>query len=406
MNLRIVLGITFIAAAAFLAGCSSETQKSDGDRTDLAAKIGNDWELTIAELDTRIQGVPENRRAQYETIDGMAEFADGLIQEELYYMEGLAEGLDKDPAVKEKIKAYERQILIDEYYNRFVKALAMPSEEDMHDYYEAHKDRYSRKPVARIQHILAKDRKTVAEFKRQIEAKEERMTTLAHKYSEDVLTRGDGGDLGWFEPGGYIRSIGFSKEISDAAFSLEVGEVSDPIKWQKGWSIIRLNDFRPGELMPYEDVKDRIAQAMMRKDMDQVREAVYAELQKKYDVTNYVANRASLVTLTAEELWARAQMSDDAHFRIRNYEQLVEKYPTHAHAPDALFMIGFVYAEELKDLVQADRTLLRVINEYPDAEVAKTARWMRKNMNEPLPKFEDLDELNDQIEEKKEQESP
>jgi hypothetical protein len=63
-------------------------------------------------------------------------------------------------------------------------------------------------------------------------------------------------------------------------------------------------------------------------------------------------------------------------------------------------MIGFVYAEELKDYVMADRTFSRLIQTYPDSDMAETAGWMLKNLDKPLPKFEDLDDLNRQIEDK------
>ncbi|MCI0452469.1 MAG: tetratricopeptide repeat protein, partial [Candidatus Latescibacteria bacterium] len=70
------------------------------------------------------------------------------------------------------------------------------------------------------------------------------------------------------------------------------------------------------------------------------------------------------------------------------------------YAPQAMFMIGFVYAEELKDYLTADRTFNQLIEKYPESEMAQTARWMLDNLEKPLPKFEDLDDLNRQIEEK------
>jgi hypothetical protein len=62
-----------------------------------------------------------------------------------------------------------------------------------------------------------------------------------------------------------------------------------------------------------------------------------------------------------------------------------------------MFMIGFVYAEELKDVSMADHTFAQLIEKYPDSEMARTARWMQENLHEPLPKFDDLDDLNQQI---------
>ena len=60
-------------------------------------------------------------------------------------------------------------------------------------------------------------------------------------------------------------------------------------------------------------------------------------------------------------------------------------------------MIGFVYAEELKSMPDADRALTRVINDYPNSEIAATAEWMLNNLDKPLPEFEDLDDLNEKI---------
>ena len=106
----------------------------------------------------------------------------------------------------------------------------------------------------------------------------------------------------------------------------------------------------------------------------------------------------SVVERTPEELWNLAQNSTDSQQRLRYYEQIVEKYPTTDFAPEALFMIGFVYAEEIQSPTDADRAFNRVINEYPNAEVAKTAEWMLKNLDKPLPEFEDLDDLQKKIE--------
>ncbi|MFQ5511282.1 MAG: peptidyl-prolyl cis-trans isomerase [Candidatus Krumholzibacteriia bacterium] len=389
----IVLALT----AAFIGGCSSQSEQAQGgaDEAELAAKV-DAWTFTREELQEALDALPENKRREYDTPGGRAELTDKAIEQELYFREGLKLGLKEDEELREKIKNYERAMIINAYFERHLKPLAYPAEEELYEYYEAHHDRFTTLPIRRAQHIFSKDREKLVDFKKRIAAGEP-MTTLAHKYSEDDLTRDFGGDLGYFNPGGYIRGIGYSDEISDVVFSLDKGVVSEPINWKKGYSLIRVTEIRPAVLKPFEDVREEIAGEFVLRKLDDTSAAVFTELKKNYDVTNYLENEFNLTQRTPEELWNLAQTSSDSYHRLRHYQEIVDKFPKSPHAPKAIFMIGFVNAEELKNTVDADRAFNRVINEYPESEVANSARWMLKNLNRPLPQFESLDELNEKI---------
>ena len=62
---------------------------------------------------------------------------------------------------------------------------------------------------------------------------------------------------------------------------------------------------------------------------------------------------------------------------------------------DSQFLLPEV--EELKDFVGADRAFNKVLEHFPGTDVAKSAEWMLKNLNKPLPDFKDLDDLHQQI---------
>ena len=75
------------------------------------------------------------------------------------------------------------------------------------------------------------------------EAKKLKEEILAGKPFEGVAAEvslcpsgANGGDLGFFGKGQMV------KEFEDAAFSMEIGEVSDPIQTQFGWHLIKLTD--------------------------------------------------------------------------------------------------------------------------------------------------------------------
>lgn len=68
----------------------------------------------------------------------------------------------------------------------------------------------------------------------------EEFVALATQYSDDLGSRAEGGELGWF-----ARGQGLVQEFEDAAFSLEVGQISDPVKTQFGYHIIQLEERDP-----------------------------------------------------------------------------------------------------------------------------------------------------------------
>jgi outer membrane protein assembly factor BamD (BamD/ComL family) len=100
-----------------------------------------------------------------------------------------------------------------------------------------------------------------------------------------------------------------------------------------------------------------------------------------------------------EELWNFAQTSDDPGDRLRSFREVVDKFPDDEYAPQALFMVGFVLAEEMFDFSTAERTFAELVERYPESEYSDMARWMIENMGKDTPKFEDMDEVNKRMKE-------
>ncbi|WP_054754944.1 peptidylprolyl isomerase [Piscibacillus salipiscarius] len=138
------------------------------------------------------------------------------------------------------------------------------------------KQQYDRmKTELKASHILVDEEKTAKEVLTKLENGEE-FANLAKEYSKDGSAQ-NGGDLGYFSAGKMV------KEFEDAAYSLEVGEVSEPVKSQFGWHVIKLTDKRESEqeLEPYEDMKDQLKEQLTMKQVDN--EALKEEVQKLLD---------------------------------------------------------------------------------------------------------------------------
>ncbi|MDO8534716.1 MAG: peptidylprolyl isomerase [Xanthobacteraceae bacterium] len=81
---------------------------------------------------------------------------------------------------------------------------------------------------------------------------------LAKEVSKDPGAS-DGGDLGYFSKEQMVP------EFAEAAFKLDKGKISDPVKTQFGWHIIKVEDKRQRPVPTYDQVKDQIEAFVARK---------------------------------------------------------------------------------------------------------------------------------------------
>ena len=89
--------------------------------------------------------------------------------------------------------------------------------------------------------------------------KGEDFAKVAGELSKDPGSGKDGGDLGWFTKDKMV------KEFAEVAFKVEKGQMSDPVKSQFGWHIIKVEDKRQKPFPTYDQVKDQIERYVVQK---------------------------------------------------------------------------------------------------------------------------------------------
>jgi outer membrane protein assembly factor BamD (BamD/ComL family) len=72
------------------------------------------------------------------------------------------------------------------------------------------------------------------------------------------------------------------------------------------------------------------------------------------------------------------------------YEKLVAKYAKSDYCPQAQFMIGFIYANELKDFEKAKIAYEKFLKDFPEHEMAKDARWEIDHLGKDISDIEEL----------------
>ncbi len=146
-------------------------------------------------------------------------------------------------------------------------------------YFEANKSAFNGEKV-KTSHILIdttelktdaeleKARQKIEEVKKEIDNGAD-FAEMARKYSTCPSAE-NGGDIGFFQRKGSIV-----EEFAKVAFSMEVGEISEPVKTQFGYHIIKVTDKEEGRDVSYEDVADMVDFVYMQIKTEAILKGMY-----------------------------------------------------------------------------------------------------------------------------------
>jgi peptidyl-prolyl cis-trans isomerase C len=179
---------------------------------------------------------------------------DYLIDLKLVAKKAEADKLDGGADFARRLAYYHDKLAMEALLTNVAKA-ATTDEAEHKAYDEAAK---AQPPVEEVhaRHILLP---TEEEAKAALERvkKGEDFAKVATELSKDPA--GDGGDLGWFTKDRMVP------EFADAAFKLQPGQVSDPVKSQFGWHVIKVEERRMKTFPPFDQVKDQAARYVAQK---------------------------------------------------------------------------------------------------------------------------------------------
>jgi parvulin-like peptidyl-prolyl isomerase len=158
-----------------------------------------------------------------------------------------------------------------------------PTEQELSAYLEEHREDYDTPEEVHARHILIRvpegaSEAEIAQAKKQIEDIKKELENgadfaeLAKKYSQDPGSAPNGGDLGFFRRGQMV------KEFEDAAFSLEPGQISDPVRTQFGFHLIKVEEKKPAQHPELAQIRERVLKDYIAAERTRRFEQFYAEL--------------------------------------------------------------------------------------------------------------------------------
>jgi peptidyl-prolyl cis-trans isomerase D len=168
-------------------------------------------------------------------------------------------------------KRVVRYALLD--VNQFRQSLQI-TDDQLKDQYQKNIQQYQVPNRVHVEHILlmtvgaGKTDAEVEEIRKKAQdvlnqaKKGSNFEDLAKKYSEDPGTKDKGGDLGWIIQGQTVA------EFEKAAFTLPKGSISDLVKTQYGFHILKIIDKEAAHTKPFDEVKDSIRTPLLLSEAD------------------------------------------------------------------------------------------------------------------------------------------
>ena len=246
----------------------------------ILAKVG-DKEISNLDIDSAIQGLDPYQAQQFQTEEGRKYVLEDLINQELLYMYAKDNKIDQDEAFRKEMAEIEKNVLKQYVINQILTSVQV-TDDEKRTFFEANKANFSNPPTANAKHILVDTEEKANEILAQIKAGEVTFEDAARAHST-CPSKDQGGDLGTFGRGQMVP------EFEAATFAMEVGDISDPVKTQFGYHIIKLEAKNEESIPTYEEVADKVEKTLMFQKQGEVYQAKLNEVKAKFgDLVSYM----------------------------------------------------------------------------------------------------------------------
>lgn len=211
--------------------------------------------ITRADVEERVAKIPAQYQPQYQTSQGMAKILDMMTTETVFYQKALTNGLDKDPAMIQKMNDALKPLFMQEYYQRNIQGRVQITESDKETYYNMNKKKYYDNPNTTILYLQTTDKKeadkAMASLKKGMSFTDAVKTYSTNKYSKDLQ-----GKIKNIRSNGYIPGVGNDAHLDSLITQTAVDSMSiqGPVKTANGYHIFKVISRTPGRQKTYDEV--------------------------------------------------------------------------------------------------------------------------------------------------------
>lgn len=230
--------------------------------------------ITQKELDFMKKSLAPNVLAQFQGEEGEHYLIQELVNQKLMAIEYEKE-LENNADFNFELEQMKENF-INQYAINKIMQEATVTDEEVEKFYKDNEEEFGESNMVKASHILVENLEEAKKIKSELDDGAD-FADLAQEYSS-CPSKDRGGDLGFFGEGAMV------KEFEDAAFAMEVGEISDPVKTQFGYHIIKVTDKKVEPKQELKAIMERLRQSLTKRKQQEVYVKKINDLRTKYDV--------------------------------------------------------------------------------------------------------------------------
>lgn len=232
-------------------------------------------EITEKDLEMGIARLPYDRQQYFTSEEGKKQLLDQMISFELIYNYALDSGLENSKEFVEQLELVKKDLLIQAGVKAIMSEVDV-TDEEAEEFYNSNKEMFKDGETVTARHILVDSEEEANNIATEIRDGKS-FEDAAKEYSK-CPSSSQGGSLGAFTRGRMVP------EFENAAFKLEIGELSNAVKTQFGYHLIKVDSKQDADIKKFEEVKEELKGNLLHEKQNNKYMSFTETLKTKYPV--------------------------------------------------------------------------------------------------------------------------
>lgn len=240
--------------------------------TKIVAKVA-DKEITEQDVLRFMEEIGPQVAMQFQSADGIKTIIQEMVNQELLLLDAKETKMNEEEEFKTVLAQTEESLLKNYAFSKVIGDIKVDDQE-AENFFNENKEKFA-KDTVQASHILVDSEEKAKEIKKEIEEGKD-FAEAAKEYSS-CPSKENGGDLGEFPRGSMVP------EFEDVAFNMNEGEISEPVKTQFGYHLIKQTKKSDPNSLTFKDVENEARSEATRMKQQKVYLEKLEELNKKYN---------------------------------------------------------------------------------------------------------------------------